>query len=100
MVENLSNGTPQIKTRGDFQEKNKIEGGIELVGYCVQAESVRKTCFRDPANYYLDISLQENRILPSDINVMYNCMRVVVFVVVDRMETMIPTQLPINDIWN
>lgn len=38
--------------------------------------------------------------VPSDISVMYKCKRVVADVVVDRMETMIPTQLPINDIWN
>ena len=32
----------------------------ELVGYCKQAESVRETCSRDPANNYLDILLQVN----------------------------------------
>ena len=35
----------------------------ELVGYCKQAESVRETCSRDPANNYLDILLQVDWIL-------------------------------------
>ena len=30
----------------------------ELVGYCKQAEYVRETCSRHPANYYLDNLLQ------------------------------------------
>ena len=30
------------------------------MGYCKQAESVRETCSRDPANNYLDILLQVN----------------------------------------